>query len=84
MTTKSVYVTHCVSVTLDESKFTEEFLQEFRESFYDFYTVDDHRQHLASLYARGIYGEHSFIEGYGPASDFGIKFDLESLDTEVV
>ena len=73
-TNKTVIVEQTIRVTVDESKFTPEFMQEFRESFYDFDTLDDHIKHLGQLCARGIADDFSFIEGYGKASDMGIKF----------
>lgn len=77
-------VTRQVFVTVDESKFTESFMEEFRESFFPFFTVDDHREHLARLYAVGIIDGWSdeFIEGYGPANEMGIKFRDGWTETE--
>lgn len=76
LTTKSYEVVRFVDVTLDESKFTETFMEEFRESFFPFFTIEDHRKHLAILYARGVIDgwRDEFIEGYGPASEMGISF----------
>jgi hypothetical protein len=76
LTTKSYEVVRFVDVTLDESKFTETFMEEFRESFFPFFTIEDHREHLAILYARGEIDGWSdeFIEGYGPANEMGISF----------
>lgn len=80
-TKKTVYVTLTIDVEVDETKFTDEFMQEYRDSFYSFDTIDDHIKHLAQLHARGIYDSDSFIEGYGQASDMGIQ--LEHVDTEM-
>lgn len=75
MIEKEVTVCQIISVTVDETKFTEEFLKEFRESFYPYSDINDHIAHLGDLYARGIVDEFShFIEGYGDPKDFGIKF----------
>ncbi|WP_297803699.1 hypothetical protein [uncultured Brevundimonas sp.] len=73
---KPFIVARRVSVAVDESKFTEEFLSEYRKDFYPFQTIDDHREHLAILYARGVLTgwRDEFIEGYGPASEMGITF----------
>lgn len=81
-TKKTVYVTLTIDVEVDETKFTDEFMQEFRDTFYQFNKLDDHIEHLAQLHARGIYDDDSFIEGYGPASDMGIR--LSHIDTETV
>ncbi len=75
-------VNQTISVEVDESKFTPEFLSAFRESFYDLETLDDHYEFLAELYATGrIEHESDFVEGYGKLSDMGVK--LRKIDTEV-
>lgn len=85
----SVTVTMGVEVEVDESKFTEEFMAEFRQYFYPFDSVKDHAEHLAQLTARAIYPEigefnpDEFIEGYGPASEMGIKTRIVSVEEEV-
>lgn len=79
-----VEVRQTVRVNVDESKFTPEFMAEFRASMYPFTSIAQHVEHLAQLYARGIYSDDSFIEGYGPAKDFGIRFDLVSASEELV
>lgn len=85
MTTKTVIVTLPVEVTVDETKFTPEFMQEFRDSFYSFATLDDHIKHLGQLYVRGGISDFGrpFIEGYGPASELGISFTELDGDTEI-
>lgn len=80
---RKVQVTQWVEVTLDESKFDEKFMSEFREYFYPFATIEDHYQHLAQMGARGLYDSYSpFIEGYGPPKDMGIKIHVCSNETE--
>jgi len=86
--TKTVAVTQYVTVTIDESKFTPGFLQEFGEGFYQFDNIDEHIEHLAQLTARALYPEtkfwtDTFIEGYGPAQDMGIETSINSRDTEI-
>ena len=84
MLTKRVVVATEVSVTVDETKFTDEFMDEFRASFYRFFDIDDHIKHLAQLVARGIIDERSvFIEGYGPPKDMGIKVSVEDWDMDI-
>lgn len=68
-----------VSVEVDETKFDEEFMAEFRESFYPFHDLEDHVEHIAQLEARGLLED--FTEGYGEISDFGIK--AKTLDWHV-
>lgn len=62
-----------VSVEIDETKFDEAFMAEFRKSFFQFDTVQEHVEHIAQLEARGLLQD--FTEGYGPIKDFGIKAD---------
>ena len=71
-----VEVTQLIEVELDENKFNDDFMKEFREYFYQFYMIEDHLNHLAQLYSRGIATGYSgsFIEGFGLAKDMGIKF----------
>ena len=79
-------VTQTITVDLDERKFTEEFMEEFRQSFYPFYEIEEHAEHIAQLQARGIvdlegWGSDSvFVEGYGPVGEFGIKTKVGALD----
>lgn len=75
-------VTQTVEVTLDETKFTEEWMADWRKSFYPFHTIQDHAQHLAQLCARGIVDPWTtFIEGYGPPHEMGIEFAI--IDSEI-
>ena len=74
---KEARISVWVEVEVDESKFTEEFMQEFRESFFPFYNVQDHIEHLAWLFGTNRINElTNFIEGYGDPKDFGIQFTL--------
>lgn len=75
--TQDIDVVIPVTVTVDETKFTPEFLAEFREQFYPFETVEDHMRHLAYLEARRMLRDlPCFIEGYGQSQDFGIKVEI--------
>lgn len=82
--TYDIRVIQNVRVTLDESKFTEEWMAEFRRSFYQMNSTMEHAEHIAQLEARGVYGwgitKDTFIEGYGPAGEMGIS--VESMGTE--
>lgn len=82
MQTRTVRVEQIVEVSIDDTKFTPDFMAEFRRTMYPFDSVDRHIEHLAQLYARGVADEFSFIEGYGPASELGIKFRQVSQDVE--
>lgn len=88
MTVKNVTVTFTVKVTLDETKFTEQFMQEFRDDFYDFQSIDDHAMHLAQLAARGVkdlceFSPNEFVEGYGMISEMGILAEVTGQEEEV-
>lgn len=73
MKTKVVRVIQEVEITIDETKFDENFLKEF-ESYMFRADLNDHIDHLAILAARGIINDYEeFIEGYGDPIDMGIK-----------
>lgn len=86
MITKQVAVTTVIEVTVDETKFDEAFMTEFRQQMYHFTSLDAHMEHLAQMHARGLYDDTDFIEGYGRAKDMGIKLNLvrRSVETEVL
>lgn len=87
MKTYTVSVAQTVSVTIDESKFDERFMADFRNGFYPFFEVTDHVEHIAQLQARGVVElefTSEFIEGYGPSSDMAIKAKVIDLATEVL
>ena len=73
-----------IAVTVDETKFTPQFMAEYRQSFFNYNTIDEHREHLAELYARGVIDGWSdeVIEGYGPANEMGISFRDLGSETE--
>lgn len=86
---RNVIVSIIVEVKIDETKFNEEFLSDFKKSFYNFPTVERHFKHLPQLTARGCvseigeFNEDEFIEGYGPASDMGIKTRITDVEIEI-
>jgi hypothetical protein len=89
MRTFDVEVRQTVRVALDETKFTPDFMQEFRDSFYSFDELEEHACHIAQLVARGVVNEltrfhDEFIEGYGPAKDMGIRASVTTFDTETL
>jgi len=75
MKTITVEVTETIEVELDETKFTPEFMQEFKECMYVFNSIEDHAKHLAQLEARGFIGFREDVEGYGSLRDMGITFN---------
>lgn len=78
-----VEVKQVIEVSVDETKFTPGFMTTFKATMYPFDSVNRHIEHLAQLYARGIVDNHSFIEGYGWASEFGIKFRQLNQEVEI-
>lgn len=83
MKKRTVVVTITVEVEFDESKFTPEWMEEFRKYFYDFNTTDEHAEHLGQMFARELATDTSFIEGYGMAQAMGIRFNIVNTETEV-
>lgn len=82
MKTFNVEVRRGFTVTVDETKFTEAFLQNFMEHFSgSVETVEDHVGYLARQYAAGNVSNDSFLEGYGELSEFGVKMRSD-FDTE--
>lgn len=82
-TTRKVKVAQWVEVTIDESKFDEKFMSEFRDSFYQFHSIQEHVEHLAQMIARRVYfPESKFIEGYGLVKEMGISFKMLDSETE--
>lgn len=49
-------------VEFNEEVCNEEWMEEFRKSFYSFHTLEEHAEHIAQFRAR--FGKR-FIEGYG-------------------
>ncbi|WP_144482078.1 hypothetical protein [Bacillus pumilus] len=50
------------TIEFDENVLNEEWMQNFRETFYDFTTLTEHAEHIAQFRARN---GTQFIEGYG-------------------
>lgn len=86
--TASVTVVHTIDIEIDDSKFTEEFMEEFRRYFYPFFDLNDHYEHIGQLQARGIidleFDPKEFIEGYGPANEMGIKVTRSLVEVDDV
>lgn len=83
--TKTIEVRQQVTVTVDENKFTPEFMGAFRKSFYDFETIEEHIEHIAQAGARGIVSwPGDFLEGYGKLNDFGVTFKVGHAECEVL
>ena len=81
MKTYDVDVVIQVKVTVDETKFTEEFMREFRENFYPFHSIEEHVEHIAQLEVRDLLWD--FTEGYGEIRDMGIDADVIDLTVEL-
>jgi hypothetical protein len=87
MASFTVDVTQRIEVNLDEAKFDEAFMAEFRDYFFSFDSIEEHAEHIAQLQARGIvnlegyFASREFIEGYGIAKGMGISARV--IDTEI-
>lgn len=57
-------------------------MQEFRDTFYNFDTIEEHMEHIGQLVARGIWND-DFVEGYGKPSDLGIEVEIINSETWV-
>lgn len=91
----TVEVRQTVEVTMDADAFTPEFFEEYNSSITyrggddgDIeWALREHAEHLAWVHATGVElldgFDSPFIEGYGPASEMGIKADTVSVDTSV-
>lgn len=97
MRTYIVKVTRIVELTMDETKFTPEFFAEFNSTISykggergDIeWALSNHAEHLAWVHAAGLQDLEyvslpPFIEGYGPASDMGIKARVTYDETDVL
>lgn len=74
-----VEVAQIVKVRLDETKFTEAFLEEFSAGMFPLDGLEGHAMHLAQLTARGMIDDLAtdpFVEGYGPLSSMGIQLEI--------
>lgn len=49
-------------IEIDENILNEQWMEDFREHFYNFHTLEQHAEHIAQIRARTGEG---FIEGYG-------------------
>jgi hypothetical protein len=80
-----VDITQRLYVEIDETKFTPEWLADFRKTFYNFQSVQDHVEHLARLEAAGIIHTQDrdcFIEGYGPAGNFKLQITKGKMEID--
>jgi hypothetical protein len=79
--TKNVQVTFDISVTVDKSKFTQEFIDNFAKYFFELESIDQHIEHIAELAAKDRLDE--FTEGYGQIKDMGISARINDIVAEV-
>lgn len=80
---RQVAVTMVVEVEVDAEKFSDDWMAEWRQSFYPFRTIDDHIEHIGQLAAREMLRE-DFTEGYGPLVDMGIKAKVIDQTTDLL
>jgi len=73
-----------VELEIDESKFDNDFMEEFKQGFHEFNTIEEHITYLAELNLRGICDNRDFIEGYGETEEMGINFKrIDFIDEEI-
>jgi hypothetical protein len=77
-----VQVSMLVEVITDDSMFTPKFMDEFKESFYRFDTIEDHVKHIAQLFARNLL-DSDFVEGYGSLDEMGITARVIDQEEEI-
>lgn len=77
---RSVKVTVLIDVEIDETKFTPEFMEEYRENFSNYDTLEEHIQQLAYLGVREEPMTNAFLEGYGTMNEMGIKLSEPSYE----
>ncbi len=79
----TVTISQEITVELDETKFTKEFVEEYNNYIGFVGDMDDfeemmrgHASNIAELEARGVWDE-DFTEGYGPPKELGIEVKVE-------
>lgn len=82
MITKTVKCTFWVDVTVDETKFSPEWMKDF-ESYMFPADLDDHFEHLAQLKVREML-DIDFVEGYGDLKDMGISASVIDSEQEIM
>lgn len=84
---KIVEIKHTVEIEVDESKFTEKFMEEYRQYICQLYTVEEHMENLVSYYCYPNFpyefDKSEFVEGYGKLYDLGVKFVLLNTETDI-
>lgn len=81
-----VEVTHHVDVTLDDSMFTDECVEEFRDYSYSFADIKDHVEHLAFSKVQDliyIEDDKECVEGYPPLDTFDCHLDWYDISFDV-
>ncbi|KZL19047.1 hypothetical protein [Pseudovibrio sp. Ad37] len=75
-----------VLIDIDESKFTDEFMEQYRQLIDPgFCEVRDHAGLLAELAVGGIIENGCFVEGYGDLNQQGIQLvELPKIETEAI
>lgn len=76
---KDVIFKTIVHVEVDETKFTPEFMEEYRDHYRPFETIDEHITHIAKLTANRLIDD-GYAAGYGYLKDMGISVKVIILD----
>ena len=86
MIKKIVKVSYLIEVTIDETKFTDEFMEEFEKYMYPA-DLNDHITNLAALTIeldRTDLSKEYFIEGYGDPKEMGITTQILDEDSHII
>lgn len=82
--TKTVTVMQELKVTVDEARFTDEFMEAFSKCFFQTLTIEEHIEHIAEMFAKGVVtSDAQFLEGYGVLRAFGITIKRSDEFTSI-
>lgn len=78
-----VTTTNTYEIEIDENVLNEEWMQEFRKTFYSFNSLEEHAQQIAEQRVRNAQRTDTFLEGYGKVRIKDYGFDSKSWDNPV-
>ena len=81
LTRFDVDVTLSMTVDLDTSKFTPEFMAAYKRHFQPFETIEDHVRYLATA---GVNNDLREEEGYPPFEQMGIDVSVDDWEAKIL
>jgi len=78
-----VTTTNTYEIELDENVINEEWMREFRDTFYSFNSLEEHAQQIAEQRARNVQRTDTFLEGYGKVRIKDYGFDSKEWENPV-